>query len=338
MNESQFIAELSVLVKGQSSSRIKEIFAFIMTGAADPIHIAAFLTALHMRGETAEDITAAAEIMRQHMTPIDAPKDAPKNMIDLCGTGGDMKGTLNISTAAALVAAACGVPVAKHGNRAQSSQSGSADILESLGVKLDPANNARALREIGIGFLFAQHHHRAMKYVAEARRKLGFRTIFNLIGPLCNPASVRRQLIGVFDKKWLLPLAHALERLGCDHAWVVHGDDGLDELTTTTISHVVEVKQGRIRSFEIDPAALGIPRASMAALKGGSADDNRRAFQALLDGKAGAYRDIVLLNSAAALIIAGKADDLETGMALAERGLDERAAHLLDQWVKLSNA
>jgi anthranilate phosphoribosyltransferase len=308
-----------------SSKEIENIFRFILSGKAAPIDIADFLTALHTQGETPKQITAAAKIMRSHMVRASAPAGA----IDVCGTGGDMKSTLNISTAVALVVAAGGVPVAKHGNRAQSSRSGSADLLESLGVKLDK----NAIEEIGIGFMFAQNHHPAMKYVAPVRAQLGFRTIFNLLGPLCNPAGVRRQLLGVFDKKWLKPLAESLSQLDCDKAWIVCGNDGMDEITLTTTTCVVALNQGKINSFELNPETFGFSLVSEKELQGGTPDENKKAFEALLQGKADAYRDIVLLNSAAAFVVADRAKDIPQGLDIARDALDNRAADLLQKWI-----
>jgi anthranilate phosphoribosyltransferase len=258
------------------------------------------------------------------MVEVQAPADA----IDTCGTGGDASGTFNVSTAAALVVAACGVPVAKHGNRALSSRAGSADILAALGVNIDvePSRVERAIREAGIGFMMAPRHHGAMRHVAGARVELGTRTIFNLLGPLANPAGAKRQLLGVFAHDWIEPLAQVLGQLGSERAWVVHGSDGLDELTTTGPSHVAELRAGRVTTFEVTPEEAGLPRARLEDLRGADATTNADALRALLDGVRGPYRDIVLLNSAAALVIADRASDLAAGVARAVEAIDGGAA------------
>jgi anthranilate phosphoribosyltransferase len=312
-------------------------FDAMMDGQASEPQIAAFLTALHMRGETVEEITAAARAMRARAIAIEAPAEA----IDTCGTGGDGLGTLNISTAAALVAAACGLKVAKHGNRAQSSQSGSADVLAALGVKIElaPEDVSRCITEAGLGFMFAPAHHSAMKHVMPVRRQLGFRTIFNLLGPLSNPARVKRQVVGVFADKWLEPLAQALYALGTERAWVVHGEDGLDELTVTGKSHVVELNHGEIRRFSISPADAGLGTHSLAAIQGSDVEHNAAAITRLLAGEMNAYRDIVALNAAAAFVVAGKAASLKEGAAMARAALDSGAARaVLAKLVSVSNA
>ncbi len=337
MDEKDFKSLLASLAAGAdrpAPEQIEQAFGFIMSGEAQEAQIASFLTALHLLGEQADEIAAAALIMRRNMLPVKAPDDA----IDNCGTGGDMKNTLNISTAASLVLAACGVKVAKHGNRAQSSKSGSADLLAHLGVNLDRSAFERSIQSAGIGFMFAQNHHSAMRHVAPVRAALGFRTIFNLIGPLCNPAGVRRQFTGVFDQKWVRPIAEALQKLGCERAWVVHGDDGMDELTTTAPSHVAQLDQGKITCFEITPEQAGLPRAQPADLTGGAIADNAQALTSLLAGQQGAYHDIVVLNAAGALIVAGQADDLKQGAEQAKDAISSgRAAKTLDQWIKISN-
>jgi anthranilate phosphoribosyltransferase len=279
---------------------------------------------LRVRGETVDELTGGAEALRERMVKVQAPADA----IDTCGTGGDASGTFNVSTAAALVVAACGVPVAKHGNRALSSKAGSADILAALGVNIDvePSRVERAIREAGIGFMMAPRHHGAMRHVAGARVELGTRTIFNLLGPLANPAGARRQLLGVFAHDWIEPLAHVLGQLGSERAWVVHGSDGLDELTTTGPSHVAELRAGRVTTFEVTPEQAGLPRARLEDLRGADATTNADALRALLDGVRGPYRDIVLLNSAAALMIADRAGDLAAGVARAVEAVDSGAA------------
>lgn len=318
-----FIAQAA---SGQSLSedQAEAAFEIIMSGAASPAQIASLLTALAVRGETVAEITGAARIMRAKALPV----KAPANAIDTCGTGGDAAGTVNISTAVAIVVAACDVPVAKHGNRKASSKSGTADVLEALGVNLDATPDVveRALAEANIGFLFAQKHHSAMKHVAPVRGELGIRTIFNLLGPLSNPAGAKRQLLGVFSADWVKPMAETLQALGSERAWVVHGADGLDELTVTGPSQVAELKDGHVSVFEVTPGDAGLNTHDASALKGGEPEENAKALSALLDGAPGAYRDIVLLNAAAALVIAGKADDLKAGAALAAAAIDDGKA------------
>lgn len=315
-----FIAQAA---SGQSLSEdeAQAAFEIIMSGDASPAQIASLLTALAVRGETVAEITGAARIMRAKALPV----KAPANAIDTCGTGGDASGTVNISTAVAIVVAACDVPVAKHGNRKASSKSGTADVLEALGINLDATPDVveRALAEANIGFLFAQKHHSAMKHVAPVRGELGIRTIFNLLGPLSNPAGAKRQLLGVFSADWVKPMAETLQALGSERAWVVHGADGLDELTVTGPSQVAELKDGQVSVFEVTPQDAGLGTHEASALKGGEPEDNAKALSALLDGAPGAYRDIVLLNAAAALVIAGKADDLKAGAILAAAAIDD---------------
>lgn len=319
-----------------SRSEAAEAFDIIMDGGAAEVQVAAFLTALHMRGETVDEIVAAAGALRARALTVDAPADA----IDTCGTGGDGLGTLNISTAAAIVTAACGVKIAKHGNRAQSSKSGSADVLAALGVKIDltPQQVSHCIEEVGLGFLFAPAHHSAMKHVGPVRQQLGFRTVFNLLGPLCNPARVKRQLVGVFSDKWLEPLAHVLHALGAERAWVVHGSDGLDELTVTGPSHVAELNHGEVKRFSIAPADAGLATHRLDALFGADAATNAAAIERLVGGEAGAYRDIVCLNAAASLIVAGTASSLREGVQMAQRALDEgHARATLAKLVAVSN-
>lgn len=310
-------------------------FELIMTGEATPAQIAAFLMALRVRGETVDELTAGARTMRAKALRVAAPSDA----IDIVGTGGDGAHTYNISTATSIVVAAAGVPVAKHGNRAASSKSGTADALTALGVKLEisPEEIGRCIAEAGIGFMFAPAHHSAMKYVAPVRAELGTRTIFNLLGPLSNPAGVKRHVIGVFAPRWVEPFAEALRNLGSERALVVHGD-GLDELSTTGISYVAELKNGKIGTYEVTPEESGLPRATLADLRGGTPAENARAIVELFDGAKGAYRDIVLLNAAAALLVAGKGSDLREGIALAARVIDSGAAKAtLARLVAVSN-
>ncbi len=325
------VARRSTLTAEQTEAA----FHHIMGGDATPTQIGGFLLALRVRGETVEEITGAVRAMRSRMARVVAPDGA----IDTCGTGGDMAGTLNVSTAVAFVVAGCGVPVAKHGNRAVSSRSGAADVLEALGVNVDAPPEAveASLRERGLGFLFAPVHHPAMRSVGPSRRELGTRTIFNLLGPLSNPASTRRQLLGVYASQWQEPLALVLRALGSERAWVVHGGDGLDELTTTTRSTVVELDGGRLRHFDVGPEDIGLPRASPADLKGGDARHNAAALDALLRGAHGPYRDIVILNAAAALVIAGRAPHLGQGAKLAALSIDSGAARRALEGLLLEN-
>jgi anthranilate phosphoribosyltransferase len=313
------------------------VFGQLLSGRASEDEIQAFLIALSARKPTTAEFVGAVAALKTQMRGIAAPPMA----IDLCGTGGDGLGTLNISTAVSFVVAGAGVPVAKHGNRSMSSKSGAADILEALGVKIDllPEAAERTLREIGIVFLFAQTHHPAMRHVAKARQAIGKRTIFNLLGPLANPAGVKRQLVGVFAKEWLEPYAEALRALGCERAMVVHGKDGLDELTTTDITYAVTLEDGAIAQTEIAPEDAGLKRSSLEALRGGGAAENAQALRALLKGEKSAYRDIVVLNAAAALMVAGRVNDIMAGAALAQQLLDSGAArNKLEQLVKVSNS
>ena len=302
----------------------RRAFDIMMSGDATPAQMGGFLMALRVRGETIDEITGGAMAMRAKMVRIKAPDDA----IDTCGTGGDASGTYNVSTAAGLVVAACGVPVAKHGNRALSSKAGSADVLTALGVDIDApaAVIERAIREVGIGFMMAPRHHGAMRHVAGARVELGTRTIFNLLGPLSNPAGTTRQLIGVFARQWVEPLAHVLQRLGSTRAWVVHGADGLDEISTTAATHSAELRDGKVTQFEITPEVAGLPFADPSTLKGGDADHNAGALRAVLDGAPGPFRDIVLLNAAAALLVADQVDNLRDGVARAAQAIDDGSA------------
>lgn len=311
-------------------------FDIMMSGDATPSQMGGFLMALRVRGETVEEITGGAMAMRSKMVKIKAPDHA----IDTCGTGGDARGTYNVSTAAAIVVAACGVTVAKHGNRALSSKAGSADVLTALGVNIDtpPDVVERAIENVGIGFMMAPKHHGAMRHVGGTRVELGTRTIFNLLGPLSNPAGTKRQLIGVFAKEWVEPLAHVLKGLGSIRAWVVHGEDGLDEITTTNTTHVAELKDGDVATFEISPEVAGLPFAKMNALKGGDAEQNAKALRGVLEGQENAFRDIVLLNAAAALIVAEKVEDLKSGVDLAAETIASGAAvTTLERLVAVSN-
>ena len=301
-----------------SESEAEAAFDIIMSGDATPSQMGAFLMALRVRGETVDEITGAARIMRAKAVSI----DAPPGTIDTCGTGGDSSGSFNISTASALVVAGCGVPVAKHGNRALSSKSGSADVLTALGVNIDAdlAIVRQCLWEIGLGFLMAPRHHSATRHVAPTRVELGTRTIFNLLGPLSSPAMARRQLVGVFAPEWVRPIAEVLGRLGAEHAWVVHGD-GLDELTTAGVTTVAAFEDGEVRTFEVVPEDFGLPRARLEDIRGGEPPHNAGLMRHLLAGADGPLRDIVLLNSGAALLVAGRVTTVEAGIELAARSL-----------------
>ncbi len=308
-----------------------------LTADATPAQMAAFLMGLRVRGETVDEIAGAARALRERMTAVSVAPGA----IDIVGTGGDGHGTFNVSTGAAIVAAGAGLKVAKHGNRSVSSLSGASDVLQALGVKLDggPEVSARAVEEAGVGFLWAPMHHPAMKAWAGARAELGIRTLFNLLGPICNPARVRHHVLGVFAPEWVLPIAEALRSLGSERAWVVHGHDGLDELSTTGSSMVAALADGKITTFEVTPEEAGLPRVSLADLKGGDGAHNAAALRALLTGAPGPYRDIVLLNTAAALIVAGRASSLKDGVALAADAIQSgRAAAALDKLVSISQA
>ena len=331
-------ALLEIVAKGRAldGAQAERAFDIIMSGDATPAQMGGFLMALRVRGETVEEIAGAARTMRAKMLTIKAPPGA----IDTCGTGGDAKGTYNVSSASAFVVAACGVPVAKHGNRALSSKSGAADVLTALGVNIDADMTLvqGALDEVGITFLMAPRHHSAMRHVGPARVELGTRTIFNLLGPLSNPAKVRRQMIGVFSPDWVEPLAQVLKELGHERAWVVHGADGLDELSTTGASQVAELNDGRITTFEVTPDQAGLPTAKLDDLKGGDAAHNAKVLRAMLNGEPGPFRDIVILASAAALIVADKAADLKQGAAMAAQAIDSGAAgRMLDRLAAFTN-
>ena len=315
----------------------EKAFKIIMSGDATEAQIGAFLMALRIRGETIDEITGAVLAMRSKALPA----KAPPNSIDVVGTGGDGSGTFNISTAAAIVVASCGVSVAKHGNRALSSKSGAADVLSELGVNIDADLSLveSSIREIGIGFLMAPRHHTAMKFVGPSRVQMGVRTIFNILGPLSNPAGVTRQFTGVFSLTWVKPMAEVLKNLNCEVAWVVHGSDGLDELTTTGISHVAQLKDNKIKTFQVSPEDAGIKVSKPEDLKGGDAKFNAKALSALLDGEPGPYRDIVIYNAAGALIVAGKTDNLKSGAAIAAASIDDgKSRAVLDNWISITNA
>lgn len=328
---------LAKLVDGRvlSSEEAHAFFAACLRGEPTPAQVAAAVTALRIRGETVDEIAAFATAMREAALTLDHPYD----VIDTCGTGGDGQHTFNISTAAALVLAGAGLKVAKHGNRALSSKSGSSDVLSMLGVNLaaTPAQQLRALDTAGIAFLFAPTYHGAMRHVGPVRAEIGFRTVFNLLGPLSNPAGAKRQVMGVYDPRLLEPLAEVLGRLGATRAWTVHGQ-GLDELTTTGPTEVAEWKDGTVRRFTVTPQDAGLPLASIDDIRGGDAEANAAALTALLAGERGAYRDIVLLNAAAALVVGERADDLAQGVEQAARVIDDgHAAQALAALVAATN-
>jgi anthranilate phosphoribosyltransferase len=315
-------------------------FNIIMSGEATPSQIGGFLMALRVRGETVDEIAGAVAAMRAKMTKVIAPPGA----IDIVGTGGDASGTYNISTASAFVVAGGGVPVAKHGNRALSSRSGAADVLSMLGVKLDipPEKISQCIREAGIGFMFAPAHHAAMKHVGPSRAELGTRTVFNLLGPLCNPASVKRYMLGVFAREWVEPIANVLGSLGAESAWVVHGSfgdgGGLDELSLTGVSYVSELKEGHVRSFQVEPAEFGVDPVAPEALLGGAPEENAKALRRVLEGELGPFRDVVIMNAAAGFLAAGKTALLAEAANLARKSLVSGAAlKALDKLVAVSN-
>ncbi len=316
-------------------ARMQAAFDEIMSGEADEAQIAAMLMGLRLIGETADEIAAGARVLRGHASSIETPHD----VVDTCGTGGDAAGSYNVSTAAAIIAAGAGAKVAKHGNRAVSSLSGSSQVLAELGVNIEADHEtvARCIGEAGVGFLYAPSHHSAMRHAAPVRRSLALRTIFNLLGPLTNPAGAKRQVLGVYDARWLEPMAETLRRLGSTHVWVVHGGDGMDELTTTTTSEVVELKDGALKRFTLDPEGLGLAKAEPQALKGGDPAHNAAAVKAVIEGEANAYCDIAVLNAGAALLVAGNAETIEAGIALAAESLDSGAAkHALARLIEIS--
>jgi anthranilate phosphoribosyltransferase len=336
------MAEIKALIAQIASGAVLsretayEAFDSMMSGDVTPSQIGGLLMGLRVRGETADEITGAATALRARMVTV----DAPDNAIDLVGTGGDASGTFNISTCAAFVVAGAGVPVAKHGNRALSSRSGAADVLAALGVRIDipPSLISTCISEAGIGFMFAPAHHPAMKHVGPTRVELGTRTIFNLLGPLANPAGVKRLVVGVFSRPWVEPLALVLKNLGCERAYVVHGSDGLDEITTTGPTAVAALENGTVKSFDIVPDEVGIPRAPPEALRGGNADANAAALKSVLEGRKGPYRDVAIFNAAAALVVAAKASGLAEGVRLAERAIDSGEAEgCLDRLIAISN-
>jgi anthranilate phosphoribosyltransferase len=311
-------------------------FEVMMSGEATPSQMGGFIMALRVRGETVDEIAGAVSVMRSKMLRVEAPPDA----MDVVGTGGDAVGTYNISTTAAFVVAGAGVPVAKHGNRALSSKSGSADVLTALGVKIDlgPEAVGRCIREAGIGFMFAPAHHSAMKHVGPTRVELGTRTIFNLLGPLSNPAGVSRMLVGVFAPEWVEPLATALRDLGTESAWVVHGAGGVDEISVVGPTKVAALKNGEVTTHTVSPEDVNMAFAPLDAIMGGDAKYNAVALSEVLRGAPGAYRDTVLLNAAAALMVAGKAENLLEGVRLAATSIDEGHARArLERLAAVSN-
>jgi anthranilate phosphoribosyltransferase len=330
---------IAKVATGATLSREEAASAFdrMMSGEATPSQLGGLLMALRVRGETVDEITGAVSAVRAKMLKV----EAPANAVDVVGTGGDGSGSVNVSTCASFIVAGTGVPVAKHGNRALSSRSGAADVLSSLGVKIDitPEQVARCITEAGIGFMFAPSHHPAWKNVGPTRVELATRTIFNLLGPLANPAGVKRQMVGVFSKQWVLPLAQVLKNLGSESVWVVHGSDGLDEITLTGPTFVAALEGGAIRSFEVSPEDVGLKRVAGEALKGGDAAANAVALRSVLDGKPSPYRDVALLNAAAALVVAGRAKDLKVGLTLGARSIDDgAAAERLKRLIAVSNS
>ena len=334
-----FKALIAKVATGATLSREEAAGAFdrMMSGEATPSQMGGLLMALRVRGETVEEITGAVTTMRAKMLGVKAPPDA----VDVVGTGGDASGSFNISTCAAFIVAGAGVPVAKHGNRALSSRSGAADVLQALGVKIElTADQVGAcIRDAGIGFMFAPTHHPAMKNVGPTRVELGTRTIFNLLGPLSNPARVKRQMIGTFSKQWVEPMAQVLKNLGAESIWVVHGSDGLDEITTAGSTTVAALENGKIRTFEVSPEDASLSRSKPEALRGGDAEHNAKALLNVLKCKQSPFRDVAILNAAAALIVAGKAKDLKQGAVLAAKSIASGEAEgRLDRLIAVSNS
>ena len=319
-----------------TGEEMRSVMRIIMAGEATQSQIGAFLMGMRIKGETVGEIAAAVSILREQMVPVVAPEDA----IDIVGTGGDGVGSLNISTATAIVVAGAGVPVAKHGNKALSSRSGSSQALEALGVKLDltPAEISKTIAAAGIGFMFAPNHHPAMRHVGPARAEMGVRTLFNLLGPQSNPAGVRRYLLGVYSEQWVEPVAAALLANRAIKAWVVHSSEGLDELSTSGPNFVAQISGGDLRSFEVHPEKVGLKLTDPKDLLGGEPADNALAITALFDGATGAYRDTVLLNAGAALLVADKVQTIEDGIAMAADSIDAgKAKHTLSRLVAVSN-
>jgi anthranilate phosphoribosyltransferase len=330
---------IAKVANGESLTRDEARAAFnvIMSGDATPSQIAGLLMALRVRGETVDEITGAVEVMRAKMTPVKAPADA----IDIVGTGGDASGSYNISTCAAFVAAGAGLKVAKHGNRALSSRSGAADVLTALGVKVDatPEVIGHCISEVGLGFMFAPAHHSSMKHVGPTRVELGTRTIFNLLGPLSNPASARRQVTGVFSKAWVAPLAHVLKQLGSEACWICHGEGGMDEIVPTGTTWISALKNGAVTSFELTPEACGIRRSKKEELLGGDAEFNAAALRKVLAGEESAFADAAVMTAGAALVVADKAATIGDGINAARAALKTgKAEAVLEKLVKVSNS
>ncbi len=320
-----------------SREEARDAFNIMMSGEATPSQIGGLLMALRVRGETVDEITGAVEIMREKMVPVAAPAGA----IDIVGTGGDASGSYNISTCAAFVAAGAGLKVAKHGNRALSSRSGAADVLMALGVKIDlpPERISACIEDAGLGFMFAPAHHSSMKHVGPSRIELGTRTIFNLLGPLSNPAGVKRQVTGVFSRAWVEPLAQVLNNLGSEACWICHGEGGFDEIVPTGTTWISELKNGLIRSFELTPEDVGLKRSSAGDLKGADAAHNAEALRSVLKGEPSAFRDAAVMTAAAALVVAGQAPDLKTGVIVSQSAIDtSRAEKALETLIKVSNS
>jgi anthranilate phosphoribosyltransferase len=335
----EFKALIGKVASGAALTREEAASAFdvMMSGEATPSQMGGLLMGLRVRGETVDEITGAVATMRAKMLKVEAPPDA----IDVVGTGGDASGSYNISTCAAFIVAGAGVPVAKHGNRALSSRSGAADVLGALGVNIElpPDGVGRCIKEAGIGFMFAPAHHPAMKNVGPTRVELGTRTIFNLLGPLSNPAGVKRQMVGVFSRQWIEPLAQVLKNLGSESVWVVHGSDGLDEITTSGATYVAALENGAVRTFEITPEEVELPRVKPEALRGGDAKANAQALADVLKGNKSAFRDVAVFNAAAGLVVAGRAKELKAAVALAAQSIDSGEADArLQRLIKVSNA
>ena len=331
---------LSKVVSGNdlTVAEARDVMTEIMQGQATQAQIGAFLTALRMKGETADEITGCAQAMRESAVRVTPRQEV---LVDTCGTGGDSSGTFNISTTVAFVAAGAGLAVAKHGNRSVSSQCGSADLLQALGVNLELSAEqvARCIDEVGIGFLFAPLLHPAMKHALGPRKEIGLRTIFNILGPLSNPAGAKRQLLGVYDGSLTEVMAEVLRALGSEHAFVVHGADGLDELSVTGSNRISQLRDGRVETYDLDPGQLGLARARIGDLAGGTADDNATTTKAILDGERGPKRDVVLLNAAAVLIAGDKAADFGDALTLAAESIDSgNARRKLDQLVELTRS
>ena len=337
MSELKAIIAKAADGKPLTRDEARTAFNIMMSGDATPSQIAGLLMALRVRGETVDEITGAVEIMREKMIRVVALPGA----IDIVGTGGDASGSYNISTCAAIVAAGAGLKVAKHGNRALSSKSGAADVLMALGVKIDLSTEkiSECISEAGVGFMFAPAHHASMKYVGPTRVELGTRTIFNLLGPLSNPAGVKKQITGVFSKTWVEPLAHVLKNLGSDACWICHGEGGLDEIVPSGTTWISELKNGKISSFEVTPETVGLKRSRLEDLKGGDAAQNATALRAVIQGEKSAFRDAVVMTTGAALLMDNKAKNYSEGVRISEKAIDNGAAlKCLDILIKVSNS